>query len=83
MLKQRDYYIYAYLPQIQEVFRSLPLSVTGVIFLYFLIFSSAWLWVYRTNLEASETGTGKKDEKYKAELLKSSEKGRSSQHSQS
>ena len=36
MLKQRDYYIYVYLPD-TEVFHNLPLSVTGVIFLYFLI----------------------------------------------
>ncbi len=38
MLKQRDYYIYAYLPD-TEVFHNLPLSVISVIFLYFLIFS--------------------------------------------
>ena len=72
MLKQRDYYIYAYLPD-AEVFRSLPLSVTGVIFLYFLIFSSAWLWVYRTNLEHRKQEQ-EKDEKYKAELLKAAKR---------
>ena len=72
MLKQRDYYIYAYLPD-TEVFRSLPLSVTGVIFLYFLIFSSAWLWVYRTNLEHRKQEQ-EKDEKYKAELLKAAKR---------
>ena len=72
MLKQRDYYIYAYLPD-TEVFRSLPLSVTGVIFLYFLIFSSAWLWVYRTNLEYRKQEQ-EKDEKYKAELLKAAKR---------
>ena len=32
MLKQRDYYIYAYLPD-TEVFHNLPLSVASVIFL--------------------------------------------------
>ena len=48
MLKQRDYYIYAYLPD-REVFHNLPLSVIGVIFLYFLIFSIFWFWTYRTN----------------------------------
>ena len=72
MLKQRDYYIYAYLPD-TEVFRSLPLSVTGAIFLYFLIFSSAWLWVYRTNLEHRKQEQ-EKDEKYKAELLKAAKR---------
>ena len=43
MLKQRDYYIYAYLPD-TEVFHNLPLSVTVVIFLYFLIFSLFLFW---------------------------------------
>ena len=67
MLKQRDYYIYAYLPDI-EVFRNLPLSVISVIFLYFLIFSIFWFWAYRTNL-AHQKQEQEKDEKYKAELL--------------
>ena len=48
MLKQRDYYIYAYLPD-TEVFHNLPLSVTAVVFFYFLIFSVFWFWIYRTN----------------------------------
>ena len=43
MLKQRDYYIYAYLPD-TEVFHNLPLSVISVIFLYFLMFSIFWFW---------------------------------------
>ena len=67
MLKQRDYYIYAYLPDM-EVFRNLPLSVISVIFLYFLIFSIFWFWAYKTNL-AHQKQEQEKDEKYKAELL--------------
>ena len=67
MLKQRDYYIYAYLPD-TEVFHNLPLSVAGVIFLYFLIFSIFWFWAYRTNL-THQKQEQEKDEKYKAELL--------------
>ena len=67
MLKQRDYYIYAYLPD-TEVFHNLPLSVISVIFLYFLIFSTFWFWTYRTNL-AHRKQEQEKDEKYKAELL--------------
>ena len=67
MLKQRDYYIYAYFPD-TEVFHNLPLSVTSVIFLYFLVFSIFWLWAYRTNLRHRKQEQGK-DEKYKAELL--------------
>ena len=67
MLKQRDYYIYAYLPDI-EVFHNLPLSVASVIFLYFLLFSTFWFWAYRTNLMHQKIEQ-EKDEKYKAELL--------------
>ena len=72
MLKQRDYYIYAYLPD-TEVFHNLPLSVAGVIFLYFLIFSIFWLWTYKTNLTHQKLEQ-EKDEKYKAELLRTAKK---------
>ena len=67
MLKQRDYYIYVYLPD-TEVFHNLPLSVIGVAFLYFLMFSIFWFWTYRTNL-AHRKQEQEKEEKYKAELL--------------
>ena len=67
MLKQRDYYIYAHLPD-TEVFHNLPLSVAGVIFLYCLLFSTFWFWTYRTNLMHQKVEQ-EKDEKYKAELL--------------
>ena len=67
MLKQRDYYIYAYLPD-TEVFHNLPLSVIGVVFLYFLVYSIFWFWTYRTNLMHQKMEQ-EKDEKYKAELL--------------
>ena len=67
MLKQWDYYIYAYLPD-TEVFHNLPLSVAGVIFLYFLMFSIFWFWTYRTN-QAHQKQEQEKDEKYKSELL--------------
>nr|WP_302415933.1 ATP-binding protein [uncultured Blautia sp.] len=67
MLKQRDYYIYAYLPD-TEVFHNLLLNVAGVIFIYLLIFSIFWFWAYRTNLTHRKQEQ-KKDEKYKAELL--------------
>ena len=72
MLKQRDYYIYAYLPD-TEVFHNLPLSVISVIFLYFLMFSIFWFWTYRTNL-AHRKQEQEKDEKYKAELLRAAKK---------
>ena len=67
MLKQRDYYIYAYLPD-TEVFHNLPFSVTSVIFLYLLMFSTFWFWTYKAN-QAHQKQEQEKDEKYKAELL--------------
>ena len=72
MLKQRDYYIYAYLPD-TEVFYNLPLSVIGVIFLYFLIFSVFMFWEYRTNQVHQKQGL-EKEEKYKADLLMAAKK---------
>ena len=72
MLKQRDYYIYAYLPD-TELFHNLPLSVISVIFLYFLMFGICWFWSYRTNLVHQKLEQ-KKDEKYKSELLMAAKK---------
>ena len=72
MLKQRDYYIYAYLPD-TEVFHNLPLSVISVIFLYFLIFSIFVFWGYRTN-QVHQKQELEKEEKYKADLLMAAKK---------
>ena len=67
MLKQRDYYIYAYLAD-TEVFHNLPLCVTGVVFLYFLIFGLFLFWRYKAN-QAHQKQELEKEEKYTAELL--------------
>ena len=67
MLKQRDYYIYAYLPD-TEIFHNLPLSVLGVIFFYFLIFGLFLFWRYKAN-QAHQKQKLEEEEKYKAELL--------------
>ena len=72
MLKQRDYYIYTYLPD-TEVCRNLPLSVTAVVFLYLLIFGIFCFWGYRADL-AHRKQEQEKDEKYKAELLRAAKK---------
>ena len=72
MLKQRDYYIYTYLPD-TEVLRNLPLSVTAVVFLYLLIFGIFCFWGYRADL-AHRKQEKEKDEKYKAELLRAAKK---------
>ena len=67
MLKQRDYYIYAFLPD-TEVFHNLPLSVTGVIFFYFLIFGLFLFWRHKAN-QVHQKQKLEKEEKYKTELL--------------
>ena len=72
MLKQRDYYIYAYLPD-TEVLRNLPLNVTAVVFLYLLIFGIFCFWGYRADL-VHRKQEQEKDEKYKAELLRTAKK---------
>ena len=72
MLKQRDYYIYTYLPD-TEVFRNLPLSVTAVVFLYLLIFGIFCFWGYRADL-AHRKQEKEKYETYKAELLRAAKK---------
>ena len=72
MLKQRDYYIYTYLPD-TEVFRNLPLSITAVVFLYLLIFGIFCFWGYRADL-VHRKQEQEKDEKYKAELLRTAKK---------
>ena len=72
MLKQRDYYIYAYLTD-KEVFRNLPLSVISVLFLYFLLFGISWFWAYKTDL-VHQKKEREKDEEYKAKLLIAAQK---------
>ena len=67
LLKQRDYYIYAYRPD-TEIFHNLPLSVLGVIFFYFLIFGLFLFWRYKAN-QAHQKQKLEEEEKYKAELL--------------
>ena len=72
MLKQRDYYIYAYLPD-TAVFHNLILSVTGVVFLYLLIFGIFWFWRYRIN-QMQQKRELEKEEQHTAELLTAAEK---------
>ena len=62
MLKQRDYYIYAYLPD-TEVFCNLPLSVAGVIFALFPDVQYLLVLDIQNQEGTSETGNRKNDEK--------------------
>lgn len=42
MLKQRDYYIYAYIPE-RTVFHTLPQNVIMVMFIYMVVVTLVWL----------------------------------------
>ena len=59
MLKQRDYYIYAYLPD-TEVFHNLPLSVISVMFLLFSDVQYILVLDIQNQSGTPETGTGKR-----------------------
>ena len=60
MLKQRDYYIYTYLPD-TEVFRNLPLSCNSCrFFFYLLIFGIFCFWGYRADLAHRKQEQGKR-----------------------
>ena len=72
MLKQRDYYIYAYSPD-TEIFHNLPLHLTGVISVYLLLLSLFRFGVYRAE-QAHQKQQREKDEKYKEELLKTAKR---------
>ena len=68
MLKQRDYYIYAYIPD-TEVFRNLLPNVMIVAFTCLFILSFVWLLLHRTNL-AYQRQEQEKEERYKEKILK-------------
>ena len=64
MLKQRDYYIYAYLPD-TEVFHNLPLNVTGVIFSLLPDLQYILVLGIPDQSDAPKTGAGKRRKKFK------------------
>ena len=72
MLKQRDYYIYAYIPD-KKIFQNLPLNVILVTFLYLLLLSVSWVRMQKASKER-EKQEREKEEKYKEELLKAAKR---------
>ena len=72
MLKQRDYYIYAYIPD-KKIFQNLPLNVIFVTFLYLLLLIVSWVRIQKTSAER-EKQEREKEEKYKEELLKAAKR---------
>ena len=67
MLKQRDYYIYAYIPD-KKIFQDLPLNVIFVMFLYLLLLIVSWVGIQKTSAERE------KQEREKEELLKAAKR---------
>ena len=72
MLKQRDYYIYAYIPD-KKIFQNLPLNVIFVTFLYLLLLIVSWVRIQKTSAER-EKQEREKEEKYKEEILKAAKR---------
>ena len=72
MLKQRDYYIYAYIPD-KKIFQNLPLNVIFVTFLYLLLLIVSWVRIQKTSAER-EKQEREKEEEYKEELLKAAKR---------
>ena len=70
MLKQRDYYIYAYIPD-KKIFQNLPLNVIFVTFLYLLLLIVSWVRIQKTSAEREKQ---EREEKYKEELLKAAKR---------
>ena len=70
--KQRDYYIYAYIPD-KKIFQNLPLNVIFVTFLYLLLLSVSWVRIQKASAER-EKQEREKEEKYKEELLKAAKR---------
>ena len=72
MLKQRDYYIYAYIPD-KKIFQNLPLNVIFVTFLYLFLLIVSWVRIQKTSAER-EKQEREKEEKYKEEILKAAKR---------
>ncbi len=66
MLKQRDYYIYAYISE-KTVFSSLPKNVLIVMVIYFCVVFTIWLMMQKSRLDYLKQER-EKEEKYKLEL---------------
>lgn len=66
MLRQRDHYIYLYLPD-TKIFASLPQDLGLVLFIYLLILSALYLYHYRSEV-LHQKENQKKEEAYRKSL---------------
>lgn len=72
MVRQRDYYLYAFLPD-TVVFHDLPRNVAIVMLVYLFFLLLIWFLLHKSNI-AHEIQQKQKDEQYKEELLEAAKK---------
>ena len=72
MLKQRDHYIYAYVPD-SIIFQTLPQNVIMCLFIYLIVVVLIWM-IYRKSQENILKIEKEKEQKYQKSLLEAAEK---------
>ena len=72
MLKQRDHYIYAYVPD-SIIFQTLPQNVIASLFIYLIVVALMWMF-YRKSQKNILKIEREKEQKYQKSLLEAAEK---------
>lgn len=72
MMKQRDYYIYAYIPE-RTVFHTLPQNVIMVMFIYMVVVTLVWLLLKKSR-ENSIKIEKEREQEYQRKLLEEAKK---------
>lgn len=74
MMKQRDYYIYAYIPE-RTVFHTLPQNVIMVMFIYMVVVTLVWLLLKKSR-ENSIKIEKEREQEYQRKLLEEAKRQR-------
>ena len=72
MLKQRDYYIYAYIPE-RTVFHTLPQNVIMVMFIYMVVVTLVWLLLKKSRANSIKIEM-EREQEYQRKLLEEAKK---------
>ena len=72
MLKQRDYYIYAYIPE-RTVFHTLPQNVIMVMFIYMVMVTLVWLLLKKSRANSIKIEM-EREQEYQRKLLEEAKK---------
>ena len=72
MMKQRDYYIYAYIPE-RTVFHTLPQNVIMVMFIYMVVVTLVWLLLKKSRANSIKIEM-EREQEYQRKLLEEAKK---------